>query len=842
MTAAVPNEGVDSAARRATSVLRTLVVCDMVDSTALVERLGDQRAAELFRKHDRLARALMQQHGGREIDKTDGFLLMFERPIEAVAFALAYLAEIATLDTAGATPLAARFGIHVGEVVLWDNLAQDVQNGAKPTEVEGLVKPVAARLMQLALPNQILLSGVAYDIAHRAQGELGERLARVRWRTHGRYRFKGVPDPVPVFEVGEEGFAPLKPPPWSGKAHREVPFWRRPATVVIEGALLLVMIAIPAWYLFQPAPAIAFANRDWVVVGDIKNLTSQKVFDDSLRTAFRVGLEQSRYVNVLPELQVRSALKRMERDPATSAIDRATGSEVALRENARALILPTIAEVGGRVRLTAEVVDPNTQTSVYSDSVDGIGEESVLPSMDDLLKKMRGRLGESMAAIGTTSAPLAQITTSNLEALRALAKAEEEYGGGKINDALLLLKEALRLDPKFALAWCRLSTIENAFLNDSKAAYASLQSAQANKERLSAREQLFLEGTLAQFEDANKWIEKWSVAVQLYPDATAAQQNLGLGYYWYQHRFDEAVPHFKAVADSRHPLRALSWVALAMIETERGNDAAAMAYLEESKKLGAVMPHFEDVATDLAAQRYEAVKTRLDATPATLPDSIQAEKHLKLAALAIDQGHDDVARQALVSATDTSAKTASQGQHARILLARSAWQLSLDQPDAKRALGELIATESKRAREQGPSVDGSASIHLALGAMQAARAGEPKLGRAALDAVRGPALDHGYYDRGALWRSADCEVQFAADAQKRIACLTVLIDGREYYQTHVALQLAYRAANDAEHAQQQTHWLQRHRGQAVAELENEAALIPNLLALRQVTAEAAASH
>ncbi len=170
MTAAVPIEGVDSAAGHATAVLRTLVVCDLVDSTALVERLGDQRAAELFRRHDRLARALMQEHGGREIDKTDGFLLMFERPIQAVAFALAYLRDIAALNTAEKIPLAARFGIHVGEVVVWDNLAQDVQKGAKPTEVEGLVKPVAARLMQLALPDQILLSGVAYDIAHRAQG------------------------------------------------------------------------------------------------------------------------------------------------------------------------------------------------------------------------------------------------------------------------------------------------------------------------------------------------------------------------------------------------------------------------------------------------------------------------------------------------------------------------------------------------------------------------------------------------------------------------------------------------------------------------------------------------
>jgi len=214
VTAAVTT-GIETKEASATSVLRTLVLCDLVDSTALVERLGDQPSAELFRRHDRFARALMLDHGGREIDKTDGFLLMFDRPIQAVAFALAYQRDLARLAKAENVPLAARVGIHVGDVVVWENAPGDVQRGAKRTEVEGLVKPVAARLMQLALPRQILLSGVAYDIAHRAQGELGDRLANVRWRTHGRYRFKGVPEPVPVFEVGEEDIAPLKPPPWT---------------------------------------------------------------------------------------------------------------------------------------------------------------------------------------------------------------------------------------------------------------------------------------------------------------------------------------------------------------------------------------------------------------------------------------------------------------------------------------------------------------------------------------------------------------------------------------------------------------------------------------------------
>src|SRR5690606_28538327 len=105
-----------------------------------------------------------------------------------------------------------------------------------------------------------------------------------------------------------------------------------PAAIGFELVALAVLIVAPIWYLTRPAPAIAFAQRDWVVVGDLKNLTGQDVFDDSLQTAFRIGLEQSRHVNVVPELQVRDALKRMERDPVATPVDRAIGSEIAIRE------------------------------------------------------------------------------------------------------------------------------------------------------------------------------------------------------------------------------------------------------------------------------------------------------------------------------------------------------------------------------------------------------------------------------------------------------------------------------------------------------------------------------
>src|SRR5450755_1862438 len=60
------------------SELRTLLLTDVVNSTGLAEALGDSGTATLWMAHDRLARDLLPAWRGREIDKTDGMLLLFE--------------------------------------------------------------------------------------------------------------------------------------------------------------------------------------------------------------------------------------------------------------------------------------------------------------------------------------------------------------------------------------------------------------------------------------------------------------------------------------------------------------------------------------------------------------------------------------------------------------------------------------------------------------------------------------------------------------------------------------------------------------------------------------------
>lgn len=187
---------------------RALLLTDVVDSTKLSERIGNEAMAQVWAAHDRVARDLLRSRGGREIDKTDGMLLMFDYAADAVDYALDYHRALAALPV----PLKARAGLHVGPVILRENSAEDVARGAKPLEVDGLAKPTAARVMAIARGGQLLMT----DAAREA---LGKTLLRVV--CHGHWLMKGLSEPIELYEAGEYE-SEFVPPVDGDKARRVV--------------------------------------------------------------------------------------------------------------------------------------------------------------------------------------------------------------------------------------------------------------------------------------------------------------------------------------------------------------------------------------------------------------------------------------------------------------------------------------------------------------------------------------------------------------------------------------------------------------------------------------------
>ena len=622
--------------------VRTLLLTDLCDSTLLVERLGDGPAAELFRAHDRLVLDLQQRWRGRLIDRSDGLLLLFERPVDGLGFALDYARGLREL---GERPevkqrkleLRARAGLHVGEVLTWHNSEAAVQAGAKPLEVEGIAKPLAGRLMALARPGQILLSATAEPLARRASRELGERADTLIWKSHGRWRFKGMPDGQEIFEVGEPGHAPLRAPKQNGgKAWRDIPLWRRPAALAAE-ILLVVGMGTGLWFITRPTPAIAFNERDWVVVGDLRNLTGDAVLDESLEQAFRISLEQSRYVNVLSDLKVRETLQLMKRPP-DARVDRELGSEIAIRDGARALILPTVAEVGGRLRVSAEVVDPHTQATVYAESVDGRGVESAIGSIDKVTAELREQLGEALSSIEKTSISLPNVSTANLDALKAYAIAYERIASGEFREGAGFFERAVKLDPHFGLAYLRLARAYGT-LGDLPASQRYFEQAMKLRDRLPPREAIFLDAEAAERGgDANRALEQWKQVTTLYPDDHYAHHRLAQYLMFYANRYADALPHAKAAATLQSPYRGLSWYLQGMVLTAEDRYEGALAAFRQARQVGFSGAGFSYAYAHAARRNFAGAAEVLSARHESGAATAELELVFAKLLLALDQG------------------------------------------------------------------------------------------------------------------------------------------------------------------------------------------------------------
>lgn len=789
--------------------LRTLLLTDLVDSTGLVERLGDTPASELFREHDRLVLKLQQEWRGRLIDRSDGLLLLFERPIDGLGFALDYTRGLRELGKARDLELQARAGLHVGEVLTWKNSDAAVLVGAKPLEVEGLAKPMAARLMTLARPGQILLSAVAESLTHRAARELGERGQNLLWKSYGRWRFKGVPEAQEVYEVGEVGIAPLRAPANIAKAWRDTPLWRRPAALAVE-ILLIVGVGVGVWFVTKPQPAIAFAERDWVVVGDLRNLTGEKVLDDSLAQAFRISLEQSRYVNVLSDMKARDTLARMQRGPGT-LMDRAVASEIALRDGVRAVILPTVSEVGGRVRVSAEVIDPTTQTTVYAESADGVGAGTALDSIDVVTAKLRGKLGEALASIEKDSEPLPQVTTKNLDALRAYALGQKSYARSRYEEAQGFYARATQLDPKFALAYVGQLRSRNA-LSDLDGGAQYLRQALEFRESLPPRDQMYLEAWAAEVDNPALALEKWKQMASMYPDFFRASANVGYALHA-RNRFEEGLFFARQAASPKNEFATLSWdlVGRLALGMERFGEAER-AFLKANSVRGASAGM--RLAGTYAAQRQFASAERALKSPvptSSIPfDSISIQ---------LDQGHWSTARKEADELSRSVSPGSLRSRASLYPLAVVEW-IQGEKESSLNTLNRVADRSIAAALESKVKSDAVDDTYIAISAgILAQRLGDRRLPGRIMQKLQGRHdLLAAELARPLYVVLEANDLRMSGKAETAIVRLEAAAKGSEPFQAHVALLDAYKAAGKNGKALAEAAWITSHRGRAYSEL------------------------
>jgi adenylate cyclase len=163
----------------------TLLFSDIVDSTALTERLGDWRWLELLSAHDTLVRTQVTEHGGIEVKtRGDGFMLAFANPVGAVHCAAAVQRAVASLnDGLADAELRVRIGVHTCQAIYYrgDYVGKDVALAARICDAAGGGEIlVSAQLRQLVEPATAL--GFEPGRAASLKGLAGHHvLFGVRW-------------------------------------------------------------------------------------------------------------------------------------------------------------------------------------------------------------------------------------------------------------------------------------------------------------------------------------------------------------------------------------------------------------------------------------------------------------------------------------------------------------------------------------------------------------------------------------------------------------------------------------------------------------------------------------
>ena len=323
----------------------------------------------------------------------------------------------------------------------------------------------------------------------------------------------GAPAPAPPSLQSESVTAAHPPRPVSRRG------W------LVAGAVVVLIAAAAAATYFYLHRAPVLTARDSILLTDFVNTTGDSVFDGTLKKALAVALGQSPYLNVVSDERVQQTLKLMGRPPDTR-ITRDIGREICQRNDLKAVVNGSIASLGARYVVTLDVMNAGTGESLAEEQVQATGKEEVLDALGKAASRLRSRLGESLSSVQRFDKPLAEASTSSLEALKAFSLGEAQRARGEELSSIPFYKRAIELDPNFALAYARLGTVYSN-IYESELAEQYHGRAFELRDRAGERERLYIMGHYYRSTgQIDKRIQTMEIYRQTYPADSIPLSNL----------------------------------------------------------------------------------------------------------------------------------------------------------------------------------------------------------------------------------------------------------------------------------------------------------------------------
>ena len=297
--------------------------------------------------------------------------------------------------------------------------------------------------------------------------------------------------------------------------------------VLVPVAVILVAAIAGVFYFRSREPAARLTDKDTVVLADFSNSTGDPVFDDTLKQALAIQLQESPFLSILPDRNVRDTLKLMGHSPE-ERLTPDVAQEICQRSGSKAVIAGSIASLGSEyvVGLNAEACPSGARIAMKQERA--AKKEEVLDALDHATTGLRKNVGESLSSIQKFDTPLAQATTPSLEALKSYSLGIKAFTQKGDTAAIPFYKRAIDLDPNFALAYTGLA-VAYGNLRETDSAKENYQKAYDLRGRVSVREDYIISAyyyndVTGEIEKANQTYELFS---QAYPRAWTPHNNLG---------------------------------------------------------------------------------------------------------------------------------------------------------------------------------------------------------------------------------------------------------------------------------------------------------------------------
>jgi len=254
--------------------------------------------------------------------------------------------------------------------------------------------------------------------------------------------------------------------------------------------VLAAVLCLSALLAFRLAPS---REEKLILLGDFANLTSEPVFDGTLRLGVQVQLEQSPLFSLAADDRIRTTLSLMGQ-PQDVRLAPPVARDLCRRLAGFALVEGSIDRLGTHYVIGLRATRCDNGQVIDAEQTQAARRENVLHDLGKMAGALRSRLGESAASIAKLGMPLEEATTPSLDALQAYSAANALALSKGSLASIPLFERAVEIDPNFALAHAMLGRMYSDVGQEVRS-LESTSEAYRLRGRASEKERFFIEAS-----------------------------------------------------------------------------------------------------------------------------------------------------------------------------------------------------------------------------------------------------------------------------------------------------------------------------------------------------------